>query len=657
MGSRPDALAVNVFVSYSHGEDDTIVAALVDRLRKYRPPRRSWWHLRPPPRLNVYRDVNERATTSLAELDEALARSSVLVVACSPSARASAPVANEIRQFRRLHPEGRIVPVLVRGLANAKAARTGRDAEAAFPDALLEVIDGEPGPPHFLTPASVSPSKRNRDQWYHLLAAIYGLDRPTVEKREFNRRVARTIGWSAAASALGLLVYGAATYSRHVIVENTFANLVQPAGPAVNLGSDSAILISAYVLEQSSAEATRSQARARILDAVLASEWERAIAIGTNELGSSIRSLQWVDDRSVLARNSRGVWVVERDASASPEKPIRESANDAYLHAPTRQLVVAADRRISVIDLETGQERALSTGEGYPAGDLSSCGSQDAHSFVVHWKPGFRDELFRWRANALDAPPEITQLGDFYTVHAVAVSADCSHVASAEVWRDARQDRLRQMLVLRRLPGGRVVAATPAGSQGRVIRWSPDGGRVAMIDGVYQSRLMVWDYRAGQLVSRLQARHNGLTEMAWSSDSERIATVSHDGSLVVWRLEDGWESDIQGRGTRIETVAWSPNGEWIATGHANGVLKIWRVTPESHSVVLGGALLSRTADTREYGRVFLTYANGVEIRDQEIVRLAKVHVGRGLAPRECEVLPSPGPRGKSAFAEWHEACR
>ena len=91
--------------------------------------------------MEVFRDDDEIAGQILSkELEEALAASSTLVVACSPDARASRYVSEEITTFKKLHPNGNIVPVLVRGLPNNVARQRGMDAQAAFPDILETVL-------------------------------------------------------------------------------------------------------------------------------------------------------------------------------------------------------------------------------------------------------------------------------------------------------------------------------------------------------------------------------------------------------------------------------------------------------------------------------------------------------------------------------------
>lgn len=91
-----------------------------------------------PARLSpVFRDEDELAGAAQLgpKLEGALARSRALVVVCSPAARASQWVDNEVRTFKRLNPDAPVFAVIASG-------RPGEDEDACFPDALLWEVDG-----------------------------------------------------------------------------------------------------------------------------------------------------------------------------------------------------------------------------------------------------------------------------------------------------------------------------------------------------------------------------------------------------------------------------------------------------------------------------------------------------------------------------------
>src|SRR4030095_2374369 len=105
----------DAFISYSR-RDRAFAARLEKTLENYKPPKEVRATGR---RLSVFRD---EADFSGTEYDASIARhlkgSAKLIVVCSPNARSSAYVADEIRRFAAIHGTLNIVPVLIEGLPN-----------------------------------------------------------------------------------------------------------------------------------------------------------------------------------------------------------------------------------------------------------------------------------------------------------------------------------------------------------------------------------------------------------------------------------------------------------------------------------------------------------------------------------------------------------
>ena len=114
------------FISYAHA-DELVAARLHKALETYPVPK----HLRAEGKTTkpVFRDVAElTAAHSLSEkIQEAVKGSRVLIVLCSPAAKASHWVNEEIRLFRELHGEAAILSAIIEGTP-----------ETAFPAALVE---------------------------------------------------------------------------------------------------------------------------------------------------------------------------------------------------------------------------------------------------------------------------------------------------------------------------------------------------------------------------------------------------------------------------------------------------------------------------------------------------------------------------------------
>ena len=189
----------DAFISYSR-RDKAFVTRLAAALQAYRPPKTLNAQARP---LRVFLDQNDLGAGDYTpEIEAQLARSRMLIVVCTPAARASPYVDDEVRRFVRLRAPGAVVPVLLAGLANNEATPAQADA-MAFPPALAESMQ---------MPLAVDyrgfDAGRDRIQrggfegpWHQLLAKLYGVARAEIEQREKRRQLLRWrwIGGSAAA--------------------------------------------------------------------------------------------------------------------------------------------------------------------------------------------------------------------------------------------------------------------------------------------------------------------------------------------------------------------------------------------------------------------------------------------------------------------------
>jgi hypothetical protein len=176
----------DVFISYSRRNGE-FAEALYKKLSEYRPP--TGLDL-PTRRMNVFLDKRELYGN---DLDEALKRnllsSAKLLVLCSPEARGSLFVNQEIRQFAEHNGARNIIPALISGKPNHEAQE---EAEKAFPEALYEVLTtaDKKGNPLAIDYRAfrVNKDKFGKDHyfdpWFASLASIYGKDRDKIEQRE-----------------------------------------------------------------------------------------------------------------------------------------------------------------------------------------------------------------------------------------------------------------------------------------------------------------------------------------------------------------------------------------------------------------------------------------------------------------------------------------
>jgi WD40 repeat protein/tetratricopeptide (TPR) repeat protein len=179
----------DAFVSYSR--TDVAFARLLEKtLNTYRPPKTL--NL-PQRRLRVFRDEGDLTGTDYFKaIDSYLERSSKLIVICSPAARASAYVDDEVRRYLSHHGSGHVIPVLLSGLPNNEAT-IEQIEQKAFPQAICEAMTM----PLAVNYRGFDPAREKVDRgsfegsWYTLLANLYERSRDEIEQRDRVRRKQR----------------------------------------------------------------------------------------------------------------------------------------------------------------------------------------------------------------------------------------------------------------------------------------------------------------------------------------------------------------------------------------------------------------------------------------------------------------------------------
>jgi WD40 repeat protein len=171
----------DVFISYT-GKDRALAAILQSALERYDIP--PGFELSGP-RLSVFRyETDMRGSRYYSSIDHLLESSRRLLVVCSPSARASRYVNDEITRFLRRQSWAEVILVIAAGKPNNAAHQ---EAEKAFPDPLLS--DGD-----WPLAADLSDfePRRNRlhdpdwaSQWHFILAGVLGMPRRLIDEREW----------------------------------------------------------------------------------------------------------------------------------------------------------------------------------------------------------------------------------------------------------------------------------------------------------------------------------------------------------------------------------------------------------------------------------------------------------------------------------------
>ncbi len=196
----------DAFISYSR-HDKVFAGALEKALENYKAPKELATFRRSP---NVFRDEGDLTGTEyFHSIDEHLKNSTKLIVVCSPRARESLYVNDEIRRFVSARGADNIIPVLLEGIPNNEAQPEQED-EMAFPEALVDVME-LPLATDYRGFNSARDKVRKGSfeaSWYMLLANLYEVSRAEMEQRDRKRQARRRniTGAVAVSVMLALLV-------------------------------------------------------------------------------------------------------------------------------------------------------------------------------------------------------------------------------------------------------------------------------------------------------------------------------------------------------------------------------------------------------------------------------------------------------------------
>lgn len=184
--SRSSQFLYDGFISYSRRDKD-FAQKLEAALERYRPP--DTLDL-PQRELVIFRDEADFTGADYFEsVTHHLKSSAKLIVICSPHARHSKFVNEEIVEFCKVNAVDKIVPILISGVPNNEATKE-HEYEMAFPESLCSALK-MPLAVNF-TGFSASNHRINKDpfkrQWYSLLANILDVSVADIEQKDADRQ-------------------------------------------------------------------------------------------------------------------------------------------------------------------------------------------------------------------------------------------------------------------------------------------------------------------------------------------------------------------------------------------------------------------------------------------------------------------------------------
>jgi WD40 repeat protein len=125
------------------------------------------------------------------------------------------------------------------------------------------------------------------------------------------------------------------------------------------------------------------------------------------------------------------------------------------------------------------------------------------------------------------------------------------------------------------------------------VAFSPDSQNLAT--GGLNRTVKIWDCATGQLLKSLGPHEEYVGQVAYSTDGRLLAAACHGGSVKLWDPAKGREfATLRGQGGNVASAAFEPDGFRLATGGGYGSVRLWDVTaPPGPTVYRGHGELVR----------------------------------------------------------------
>ncbi|KAF9147737.1 U3 snoRNP protein, partial [Linnemannia schmuckeri] len=112
------------------------------------------------------------------------------------------------------------------------------------------------------------------------------------------------------------------------------------------------------------------------------------------------------------------------------------------------------------------------------------------------------------------------------------------------------------------------------------VAFSPNSQHIA--SGSVDKTIRIWNTQSGEVINTLKGHDKKVTSIAYSSEGNQIVSGSEDGTIRLWETSTGKDiCSFDVDGCEVQCVAFSPAGPWIAAGGEDEAVRIWNVGDNS----------------------------------------------------------------------------
>ncbi len=149
------------------------------------------------------------------------------------------------------------------------------------------------------------------------------------------------------------------------------------------------------------------------------------------------------------------------------------------------------------------------------------------------------------------------------------------------------------------------------------VAWSPDGTRLAVADGT-----RIWLYDADlHPLGALEGHTEAVRALAWSPQSDRLASASLDDTVRVWDVASRQPLTVfTGHGDWVFAVAWSPDGTHLVSGGADDQVRVWDARDQAGMALGATRVLAVTLQVND--RALIRRINTLEAAEKTLATLA-----------------------------------